>query len=117
MSYLTVGGLAVSIGTSLFGASAAREEADKQRDLMWKIKLLEISTKEKTDFEAIRTTQETDRIKILTDSLEKYRESLQKESTIRLRDTWIYIAGLGCGTSALYAISLMYSKSSSNGNG
>ena len=57
-----------------------------------------------------RTTNETERIRILSDSLLKYREALQKESTIRLRDTWIYVASLGCGTGLLYAISLMFSS-------
>lgn len=117
MAYIAVAGIAVSIGTSLLGADSAKKEAKKQRDLMWNMKLLEIASNEKLTYEQLRTTNETERIRILAESLLKYREALQKESTIRLRDTWIYVAGLGCGTGVIYAISLMYSKSSSNANG
>jgi hypothetical protein len=116
MSYIAVAGIAVSIGTSLLGSETAKKEAKKQRELMFNLKMAEIASNEAIKYEEIRTIAETERIRILTDSLGKYREALQKESTIRLRDTWIYIAGLGCGTSAIYAVSLMFSKSKSNGN-
>jgi hypothetical protein len=116
MSYIAVAGIAVSIGSSLFGASNAKSEAKKQRELMWNMKMVEVASNEKIAYENIRTTNETERIRILAESLEKYREALQKESTIRLRDTWIYVAGLGCGTGVIYGLFLMYSKSSSNAN-
>lgn len=117
MSYIAVAGIAVSIGTSLLGADASKKQASKQRELVWNMHLADMAQQEKIAEDQIRTTAETDRIKILSDSLEQYREALQKESTIRLRDTWIYIAGLGAGTSALYAVFLMASKSDSNANG
>jgi hypothetical protein len=116
MSYVAVGGIVVSVGMSFFGAESASREAQKQRDLMWNIKMTEIASNEKIEFEKIRTTNETERIRILADSLRLYREALQKESTIRLRDTWIYVAGLGCGTGVIYGLFLMYSKSNSNAN-
>lgn len=115
MSYVAVAGIAVSIGTSLLGSSKAKKEAEKQRQMMWNMKVAEIASNEKLVYEQIRTKSETDRIEILADSLGEYREALQKESTIRLRDTWIYIAGIGCGTGVIYGISLMASKSNSNG--
>jgi hypothetical protein len=111
MAYVAVAGIAVSLGTSLIGSSSAKKEAKKQRELMWNSKLTELATQEKIAYEQIRTQSETQRIEILADSLRKYREALQKESTIRLRDTWIYVAGLGAGTGAIYGIFLMYSKS------
>ena len=117
MSYIAVAGMAVSVGTSLFSSGQASKQANKQRDLMWNMHLADLALQEKTSMEQIRTTAETDRIKILSDSLEKYREALQKESTIRLRDTWIYVAGLGAGTGVLYGLFLIGSKSgSSNGS-
>ncbi len=116
MSYIAVGGIVVSLGTSLIGSSNASKEAKKQRELMWNLKMTEIASNEKLVYEQIRTTNETERIRILAESLRKYREALQKESTIRLRDTWIYVAGLGCGTGVIYGLFLMYSKSGSNGN-
>jgi len=115
MSFIAVAGIAVSVGTTFYSSNKASKQAEKQRELMWNSHLLDLAEQEKVSMEQIRTTAETDRIKILSDSLEKYREALQKESTIRLRDTWIYVAGLGAGTGVIYAVSLMYSKSSSNG--
>lgn len=115
MSYIAVAGIAISVGTSIMGAEASKKEARKQRELIFNLKMVEIASNEKTAYEEIRTSAETGRIVALSDSLLKYREALQKESTIRLRDTWIYVAGLGCGTGVIYAISLMYSKSGSNG--
>jgi hypothetical protein len=111
MSYVAVAGIAVSIGTSLLGSSRAKKEAQKQRQLMWNLKVAEIASNEKLVYEQIRTQGETARIEILANSLGKYREALQKESTIRLRDTWIYVAGIGCGTGIIYGVYLMSSKS------
>ena len=116
MAGIAVAGMVVSIGTSLFGASQAKKEAEKQRALMWNMKMAEIASNEKLVYEQIRTQNETERIRILAESLGKYREALQKESTIRLRDTWIYLAGIGAGTGVIYGISLMASKSKSNAN-
>jgi hypothetical protein len=116
MSYVAVGGIIVSVGMSFFGAESASKEAQKQREMMWNLKMAEIASNEKIAYEQIRTQNETERIRILAESLEKYREALQKESTIRLRDTWIYVAGLGCGTGVIYGLFLMYSKSNSNAN-
>jgi hypothetical protein len=104
-------GAAVSLGSALIGSSSAAREARKQRELMWNMKMAELATQEKIAFEQIRTQAETERIRILANSLEKYREALQKESTIRLRDTWIYLAGLACGIGVIYGLYLMTSKS------
>ena len=43
MSYVAVGCTVVSIGASLFGASSARREAEKQRQLMWNMKMAELA--------------------------------------------------------------------------
>ena len=114
MSGIAVAGIAVSVGTSLFSAGQAKKQAEKQRALMWNVAQAEIASNEKLVFEQIRTQNETERIRILADSLGKYREALKKESTIRLRDTWIYLAGIGAGTGVIYGISLMASKSKAN---
>ena len=104
-------GAAVSLGSALIGSSRAKREAEKQRQLMWNMKMAELASQEKLTYEQIRTQAETERIKILANSLEKYREALQKESTIRLRDTWIYLVGLACGIGIIYGLYLISSKS------
>jgi hypothetical protein len=111
MAGVAVAGMVVSIGTSLLGADTAKSEGAKQRQLMWDIHMADLAEQERVAMEELRTSSETDRIRILSESLRKYREALQKESTIRLRDTWIYVAGLGAGTGVLYGLYLMSSKS------
>lgn len=115
MAYIAVAGIAVSLGTSLLGAESAKKQAEKQREQMWNQEVMKLASQEKLTLEEIRTANETKRLGIFSDGMLKYRESLQKESTIRLRDTWIYVASLGAGTGVIYAISLMASKSNSNG--
>ena len=115
MTYVAVAGAVVSVGMGIFGASASKKEAQKQRDQQLLIAKADIANREKIAMEELRTLNETQRIGFLASNLEKYREALQKESTIRLRDTWIYVAGLGAGTGVLYGLFLMASKSGSNG--
>lgn len=114
-AYSNLATLAVSASVSLvsavIGSMTASKEAQKQRELMWNMKMAELAQQEKLFYEQIRTQAETERIKILSNSIEKYREALQKEGTIRLRDTWIYLAGLWCAGGIIYALSLMLSKS------
>ena len=66
-------GAVVSLGSALIGSSRAKQEARKQRELMWNMKMAELATQEKIAFEQIRTQAETERIRILANSLEKYR--------------------------------------------
>ena len=112
MAYVAVASMAVSIGTSLLGAETSKGIASKQRDLAWNMKMAELAEQERISMEQIRTSAETDRLKLLSDSIGAYRIALQKESTVRLRDTWIYVAGLGCGTGVLYGLFLISSKGS-----
>jgi hypothetical protein len=115
MAGIAVAGLVVSIGSTLLGASNAKKEAQKQRDLMFNLESAKIASNEKIMYEQIRTGNETERMKIFADNSRKYREALIKESTIRLRDTWIYVAGLGAGTGVIYGVYLMASKGKPNG--
>ena len=115
MTYVAVGGAVVSVGMSIFGSSSAKKQAQKQRQQQLNLEVAKIASQQKIAMEQIRTFNETQRIGFLATNMEKYREALQKESTIRLRDTWIYVAGLGAGTGALYGLFLMASKSGSNG--
>jgi hypothetical protein len=110
-------GAVVSLASAMISSNTAKKEGRLQRELMWNMKMSELATQEKIAFEQIRTEAETQRFEIIANSVRKYREALQKEGTIRLRDTWIYIAGLGCAVGIIYALSLMLSKSKSNANG
>jgi len=114
MSFIAVGiGAGVSVGTALIGSFTAQSEGAKQRDLMLNIKKTENALQEKIALEEIRTAGETGLIKVYSDSALKYRIALQGASTARLKDTWIYVAGLGAGIGVIYGVFLIGSKSKS----
>lgn len=110
MSYIAVGGMIVSIGTSFLGASSASKQAEKTRELQKQLKLAELASTEKLTEEKIRADQENYRLGLMANSMESYRTTLQKESTIRLRDTWLTTAGTGVGLGVLYGLYLMTSN-------
>ena len=110
MSYVAVAGSVVSIGTTLLGSQTGKKQAEKQRELQKQIALTSLASQEKLDMEKLRIEQETARTGILANSLLAYRQSLQTESTARLKDTWLYVTGLGVGMSSFYGLYLMFSK-------
>jgi hypothetical protein len=110
MSYIAVGGMAVSIGTSFLGGASAKKQAEKTRELQKQMKLAELSLNEKLTADKIRADQENIALGIVVQSLTSYRETLQKESTIRLRDTWLTTTGTGIGLGVLYGLYLMTSN-------
>lgn len=99
--------IGLSIASSLFGASSASKQADKNRELQKNIALAGMAQNEKLSMEKIRAESETERTKILANTLLAYRDTLQKESTIRLKDTWLYVTGLGIGIGIIYGIYLL----------
>jgi hypothetical protein len=99
--------IGLSVASSLFGASSASKQADKNRELQKNIALAGMAQNEKLSMEKIRAESETERTRILANTLLAYRETLQKESTIRLKDTWIYVTGLGIGIGIIYGIYLL----------
>jgi gas vesicle protein len=101
-----VGAVAGSVIGGLFGAS----EGKKNRELQKKLALAQLSMDEKLSEEKIRAEQETARLQILANTLLAYRTTLQKESTARLKDTWLYVTGLGIGLGILYGVYLIGSK-------
>lgn len=95
---------------SLIGGIMGASEGAKNRDLQKKLALAQLSMSEKLAEEKIRAEQETARLQILANTLLAYRETLQKESTARLKDTWLYVTGLGIGLGILYGVYLIGSK-------
>jgi hypothetical protein len=106
--------LLVSAGVSVIGSIAGglfgSSEGAKNRALQKKIALAQMSMDEKLSAEKIRADQETARLTILSNTILAYRTTLQKESTARLKDTWLYVTGLGIGLGILYGVYLIGSK-------
>jgi hypothetical protein len=107
MSYVAVAGIGVSVITSVIGGASAKKEAKKQRELQRSMFLANLTSQEKLKYEELKLLGETERTKILADSLLGYKIALQKESTQRLKDTWIYVAGSGLGISLIYGVALI----------
>jgi hypothetical protein len=97
---------AISLASSVFGGISAKKEAKKQRELQKQLKLSELALTERLSMEKIRAEQETARTNILANSLLAYRQTLQLESTARLKDTWLYVTGLGIGMGIFYGLYL-----------
>ena len=100
----------VSALSSLMGTFGGAAAAAKQRELLKNLALADLAQQEKLQFENIRTQAETERIKILLNSNLEYRKTLQSEATIRLRDTWIYMAAVGCIMAIFYGLYLVKEK-------
>ena len=65
---------------------------------------------EKLSMEQLKAQSEGQRANILLNSALEYRKLLQVESTARLKDTWIYVLGLGLSMGFLYGIYLISEK-------
>jgi hypothetical protein len=103
--------LAIAVVSSIATYFTGAEEGRKNRDLQRSIALAELSTQEKLAEEKLRVEQETARVGILANTLLQYRTTLQKESTARLKDTWLYVTALGIGLGILYGVYLIGSSS------
>lgn len=99
--------IASAVVSSVIGGIFASKEGDKQRELIKQVELSKLAMTEKLTEEKIRAEQETARVNILANSLLAYRQTLQVESTARLKDTWLYVTGLGVGLGVLYGVYLI----------
>ena len=106
-----VAGLVVSIVGSVVSGILGAKEGDKNRELQKKLALAQLSMDEKLSEEKIRADQETARLGIVANTLLSYRTVLVKESTARIRDTWLYVTGLGIGLGILFGVYLIGTSS------
>jgi hypothetical protein len=103
-------GAIIAVVGAVVSAVVTTSEGAKNRDLQKKLALAQLSMDEKLAEEKIRAEQETARLNILANTLLAYRTTLQKESTARIKDTWLYTTGLGIGLGILYGVYLIGSS-------
>jgi hypothetical protein len=101
---------AIAIGSAIVSGVMASNEASRARELQKNIALSQMALTEKLSMEQIKAQSESQRANILLNSALEYRKLLQTESTARLKDTWIYVVGLGLGMGLFYGIYLISKK-------
>ena len=94
----------LSIGGAIFGASQAK----KQRRAMLNMKLMELASNEKLTLVKIQQMKEISRIEILTNTIEDYSKSLQREATLRQKDTALFVGIMGVGLAVVYATTQIF---------
>jgi len=98
---------AISVGLSVVSSILGSNQAKKARQLQEKLALANLANQQMLGEEQIRTTAETERTKILAQTLQQYRSDLQSQSTQRLKDTGIYVVMLGVSIGIVYGFSIL----------
>lgn len=94
---------AISIASSIMGANQAKKALELQK----KIALANLSQQKLIEQERIRVGAETERTRILLNSLQQYQSDLQKQSTQRLKDVWIYVGVLGASAGIVIGVYML----------
>lgn len=102
--------VAIAVGSAIVSGISAKKEAKRARELQKNIALSQMALTEKLSMEQIKAQSEGQRAQILLNSALEYRKLLQIESTARLKDTWIYVLGLGLSIGLFYGIYLISKK-------
>lgn len=102
--------IAIAVVSSVISGVLGASEGEKNRELQKKLALAQLSMDEKLFEEKLRADVEIARLGILANTLLAYRTTLQKESTARIKDTWLYVTGLGIGLGILFGVYLIGSR-------
>jgi hypothetical protein len=108
-------GFVASLGSTLITAFTGQDIAKKQRELQETIASANRASEEKLANSKLATLSETERVKMIADSLTQHSISLQKQSTMELNNTWIYVVGIGGILAVIYGIILIRIKTKQNG--
>ena len=103
-------GIAIAIGSSIVSGILGSRQARKQRELQMRIATANLENEKLLAEEQNRIYGETERTKILANSLTSFRRALQSESTARQKNVYIYLIALGLGISIIYGTNLLLSE-------
>jgi len=102
--------VAIGIGSAIFSGIMASNQARKQRELQMRIAVANLENEKLLAEEQLRVYGETERTKILANSLLSYRTALQSESTQRQKNVYLYLIAIGLGISIIYGTNLLLSE-------
>lgn len=94
----------INFGSAILNSFTASSQAQKQRELQANITNATLSSKEKLGYETLQIKAQTDIINNISSNVNDYRASLNKESTKRINNTWIYILAIGVSFGLFYAL-------------
>jgi hypothetical protein len=103
-------GLVLGVGSSIISGILGSSQAKRQRELQQRIAIANLENEKLLGEEKLRVYGETERTKILANSLLSYRTSLQSESTQRQKNVYIYLISIGLGISIIYGTNLLLSE-------
>ena len=108
--------IAITAVISIASMITSSNQAKKARKLQERIAIAQLSNAKLLQEEAIRTGAETERTRILLETLKQYQSDLQNQSTQRLKNVWVFVLILGCSIGvAIGVATLISSKPKGNG--
>lgn len=102
--------LSVTAGLSIVSSVLGGNQARKAREAAKQIALANLSQQRLLEEEKIRTGAETERTRILLQTLQQYQSDLQTQSTQRIKDVWIYTLAIGAGVGVIYGLSILLTE-------
>lgn len=104
---LNIAGAVIGSFTSIITGVMGQETAQRNRVAQYNMTLANLSANEKLQNEKVRSDTENARTGILANSLLQYRQTLQVESTARLKDTWLTVTAIGVGLGIILGVYLI----------
>jgi len=104
--------MGISAGLSIISSVIGAKQAKKALELQRKIALANLSQQQLLGEESIRTGAETERTKILLQTLQQYQSDLQTQSTERLKNVWIYVGMLGASIALIWGTTTLLTTKS-----
>jgi len=103
--------VAVGIASSIFSGIMGSRQAKKAMQLQMRIAVAQLENDKLISEEELRVYGETERTKILANSLLSYRTALQGESTMRQKNVYVYLVAIGLSISIIYGTNLLLADS------
>lgn len=100
-------GAVVAITSALISAKAARKARQSQERIFF----AQMAQARFLEEERIRTGAETERTRILLNTLQQYQSDLQTQSTQRIKDVWIYTGMIAVSIGIIYGLSILLTPS------
>lgn len=105
--YANFVGIALAVVGSVTSGILGSNQAKKQRRLQQATALAKLEQDRLLSEEQIRSEMETERLRILANTLNSYRQSLQGESTERQKNVYLYLLGIGGAIAIIYGTTLI----------